>query len=78
VGKEKKPALEINLNLVPLLESLGMGEAIDRMIEGVQKGKTNVLDKLATKIQRGEAEVKVTIGKKKKKIPIVLSVRLKK
>ena len=76
--KPKKPVLEINLNLVPLLESLGMAEAIDKLVQGVQKGKTDVLDRLATKIQRGEAEVRVTVGKKKRKIPIVLSVRLKK
>lgn len=76
--KEKKPVLEMNLNLVPLLEALGMSEALDKLIESAQKGKIDVLDKLTSKIQRGEADIRVTIGKKKKKIPIVLSVRLKK
>jgi hypothetical protein len=78
VRKEKKPALEINLNLVPLLESLGLGEAVDKLIESIRKGKTDILDALVTKIQRGEAEVKVSVGRKKKRIPIVLSIRFKK
>jgi hypothetical protein len=78
MAKEKKPALEVNLNLVPLLESLGLGKALDQLIENVQRGKVNVLDRLASKIQRGEAEIAVSIGRKKKKIPIVLSIRFKK
>ena len=76
--KEKKPALEINLNLVPLLESLGLGEALERAVEEIQKGKAELLDKLATKVQRGEAEIKLSIGKKRHKLPIVLNIRLKK
>ncbi len=78
MAKEKKPALEIYLNLAPLLESLGLGEALDKMMENIQKGKLNVWEKVASKVQRGEAEVKLTVGKKKKKIPIVLNIRLKK
>jgi hypothetical protein len=76
--KERKPALEINLNLVPLLESLGMSEAMDQVIKTIQKGKTEVLDRLLAKAQQGQVKVEVSVGGRKKKVPINFVVRLKK
>lgn len=76
--KEKTPALEINLNLLPLLESLGVDEYIDQVVKSAKKGKTEVLDKLVAKAQQGQVELKLNVGKKKKKIPISLVVKLKK
>lgn len=76
--KEKRPALEINLNLVPLLESLGLDETVERTAQTVRKGKTEILDKLVSRAKQGQMEVTVNIGKKKKKVPISFVVRLKK
>jgi hypothetical protein len=76
--RERSPALEINLNLIPLLESLGMEEAVDRIVEAIKKGKTEVIDKFAARVQQGEMELKVSVGKKKRKVPISFVVKLKK
>jgi hypothetical protein len=76
--KERRPVLEVNLNLVPLLETLGMEEAIDRVIKTVQKGKAEILDRLVSKAQQGELKVDLSVGRKKKKVPISFVVRLKK
>jgi len=76
--KQKRPALEINLNLIPLLESMGMGKILEQAAEAVQKGKTGVVEKIATQLQQGQMEVLVNAGGKKKKVPISFVVRLKK
>ncbi|MEW6222389.1 MAG: hypothetical protein AB1476_03595 [Candidatus Hadarchaeota archaeon] len=76
--KEKRPALEINLNVIPLLESLGLGKLLDQAAEAAKKGQTDIIEKIAAKIQQGEMEVKVNAGGKKKKVPISFVVRLKK
>ena len=62
-GKESKPAVEVSLNLGPLLESLGLERTVDKVLDLIQKGKV---------------EVKVEVGAKKKgKFPASLTVRLK-
>jgi hypothetical protein len=76
--KERRPVLEINLNLVSLLESLGMEEVIDRVVQTVQKGKTEILDKFVARVQQGEVKVEVNVGKKKRKVPISFTLKLKK
>lgn len=76
--KEKKPALEVNLNIIPLLESLGLDETLERITGSVQKGKTEVLDKLVAKAQQGKVEMTLSVGNKKKKVPISFVIKLKK
>lgn len=61
--KKAKPAVEIGLNLAPLLESLGLEKFTDRVLGLIEEGRL---------------EVKVEIGKKKGKVPASLTVRLKK
>lgn len=62
--KKEKPAIEVSLNLGGLLESMGLGGTVDKVLDLIQKGKL---------------EVRVELGTKKKgKIPASLTVRLKK
>jgi hypothetical protein len=76
--KEKSPALEVNLNLIPLLESLGIDKILKQAAETAKDGEAGIINKLVTKLQAGEMEVSVSAGGKKTKIPISFVVRLKK
>ncbi len=76
--KEKKPALEINLNLIPLLESLGLDKILAQATEAAKKGQTQIVDKVAARIQQGDMEVLVNVGNKKRKVPVSFTLRLKK
>lgn len=76
--KEKSPALEINLNLIPLLESLGIGKILEQAAEAAKDRKAEIINKLVAKLQEGEMKVSVSAGGKKAKIPISFVVRLKK
>jgi len=63
--KEKpKAAVEIGLDLSGLLESLGLGKTVDRVIELIKQGKLEV------RVELG--------GKKKGKLPASVTIRLKK
>ncbi len=76
--KEKEPALEINLNLIPLLESLGLDKVITQATDAAKKGQTQVIDKIATRIQQGGMEVQVSVGNKKRKVPVSFTLKMKK
>ncbi len=62
--KKEKPAIEIGLNLGDALESIGLADIADKVLNLIKEGKL---------------EIKVELGKKQKgKIPATLTVRLKK
>ncbi|MFN4133748.1 MAG: hypothetical protein ACK4GQ_05220 [Candidatus Hadarchaeales archaeon] len=80
--KQEPAAIEVNLNLVPLLKSLGLEKVVAQAMKAAQKGEINLLENIATaiagRIQDGELSVQIAAGGKKKKVPIRFSVRLKK
>lgn len=76
--KKRRPVLEVSLNLIPLLEGLGLDKTLDQTMKAVQEGKTDIIEKIATRIQQGKLELSVNVGRKKKRVPISFVVRLKK